>query len=174
MEDLRHPIGTFTAPDRYTADGRDEYIAQIEAAPARLREAVKGLSTDQLLHSYREGGWTVAQVVHHVADSHINAYVRFKLAVTADNPPITAYDETKWAQFPDAVSADIGVSLGLLDAVHARWATCLRGLDAAQFDRTFQHSALGPVSLNRVLALYAWHGRHHTAHITGLRARRGW
>ena len=174
MEDLRYPIGTFVTPERYGAGERGEHIAQIEVAPARLRAAVQGLSADQLRQPYREGGWTVAQVVHHVADSHINSYIRFKLAVTADNPPVTAYDEGQWAQFPDAVSVDVGISLALLDAIHGRWITFLRGLDAGQFDRTFRHSQLGLVSLNLALPQYAWHGLHHTAHITSLRARMGW
>ncbi|MEW5982775.1 MAG: YfiT family bacillithiol transferase [Acidobacteriota bacterium] len=174
MDDLRYPIGRFEAPVRCGAEDRAAFITQIDEAPARLREAVSGLSPEQLREPYRDGGWTLAQVVHHVADSHVNAYVRSKLTATADNPLITAYDETRWAALPDATSADIEVSLRLLGAIHVRWVAFLRGLAAAQFDRTFQHSELGPVSLNRMLALYAWHGRHHTAHITGLRQRRGW
>lgn len=174
MTDPRYPIGPFETPATFSAEGRAGLIAQIEAAPARLREAIAGLSARQLQHPYRDGGWIVAQVVHHVADSHMNAYIRFKLAATMDNPLITAYDEAKWARFPDAVSTDVGVSLALLDGLHARWIAFLSGLDGAEYDRTFQHSALGPVSLNRALALYAWHGRHHTAHITSLRARTGW
>ena len=174
MEDLRYPIGKFVTPASYTTDARAEHITQIEEAPVRLRQAVRGLSADQLRQPYRDGGWTLAQVVHHVADSHVNSYIRFKLAATADNPLITAYDEAQWAQFPDAVSVDVDVSLSLLDAVHHRWLVFLRSLDAGQFERTFQHSALGPVTLDRALALYAWHGRHHTAHITGLRERSNW
>ena len=174
MDDPRYPIGKFVIPASYTADARAEFITQIEETPAKLRQAVRGLSADQLRQPYREGGWTLAQVVHHVADSHLNSYIRFKLAVTADNPPVTNYDEGQWATLPDAVSVDIDVSLSLLDAVHHRWVVFLRSLDAGQFERTFQHSVLGPVTLNRALPMYAWHGRHHTAHITGLRTKMGW
>jgi len=174
MSDLRYPIGPFLAPSVFTAELRSEFSAQIEAAPAGLRAAVAGLTEDQLRHTYREGGWTVAQVVHHVADSHVNAYVRFKLAATEDNPPIKAYNEALWAELADATSLDLRASLGLLDALHARWIAFLRSLSAGQFSRTFNHSALGPVTLDRALALYAWHGRHHTAHITTLRERMGW
>ena len=112
--------------------------------------------------------------MHHVADSHVNAYVRFKLAATEDNPPIKAYNERLWAELADATSLDLRASLGLLDALHARWVAFLRSLGADQFSRTFNHSVTGPVTLDRALALYAWHGRHHTAHITTLRERMGW
>ncbi len=174
MSDPRYPIGRFVAPDQFSHDSRAECIKLVEAAPARLRAAVEGLSAAQLEQPYREGGWSVAQVVHHVADSHLNAYMRFKLTMSADNPLVTAYDEAKWARFPDATSVDLAPSQKLLDAVHSRWVSFLRSLDAASFDRTYQHSVDGPVSLNRALALYAWHGRHHTAHITSLRERMGW
>jgi len=174
MSDVRYPIGPFQAPPAFTPELRSEFTAQIEAAPARLRSAVAGLIEGELRQPYREGGWTVAQVVHHVADSHVNAYVRFKLAATEDNPPIKAYNEALWAELPDATSLDLRASLELLDALHARWIAFLRSLSADQFSRTFNHSALGPVTLDRALALYAWHGRHHTAHITTLRERMGW
>lgn len=174
MDDPRYPIGRFVIPASYTAESRAECIAQIEEAPVRLRQAVRGLSADQLRQPYRAGGWTLAQVVHHVADSHLNSYIRFKLAVTADNPPVTAYDEEQWAELADAVSVDVDISLSLLEAVHHRWVSFLRSLDAAQFERTFHHSVLGPVSLNQALPTYAWHGHHHTAHITNLRAKMGW
>jgi uncharacterized damage-inducible protein DinB len=174
MIDSRYPIGKFEPPAGYGPDARAGFIGQIEEAPVRLRQAVQGLSPDELGQPYREGGWTVAQVVHHVADSHVNSYIRFKLAASAENPLVTAYDETRWAQFPDALSVDVDASLTLLDALHARWIVFLRSLEAGQFARTFQHSALGPVSLDWALALYAWHGRHHTAHVTTLRERMGW
>jgi uncharacterized damage-inducible protein DinB len=174
MSDPRYPIGPFQAPSVYTHGLRIEFISQIEAAPAGLRSAVAGLTEGQLRHPYREGGWTVAQVVHHVADSHVNAYVRFKLAATEDNPPIKAYNEALWAELADATSLDPRGSVALLDALHARWIAFLRSLSAGQFARTFNHSAMGPVTLDRAAALYAWHGRHHTAHITTLRERMGW
>ena len=172
--DPRYPIGTFTPPPSFTPALRAEYIEQIAAVPARLREAVVGLTEPYLGHPYREDGWTVAQVVHHVADSHINAYVRFKLAVTEDNPPVKAYNEARWAELADAAAGDVRGSLDLLESLHGRWVAFLRSLDAAQFDRTYNHSAMGPVTLDHALALYAWHGRHHTAHITALRERMGW
>ncbi len=174
MSELRYPIGPFKAPAVFTPELRKEFIAQIEATPARLRAAVAGLTEVQLRHPYRAEGWTVAQVVHHVADSHVNSYVRFKLAATEDNPSIKAYNEALWAELPDATSLDLRASLGLLDALHARWIAFLRSLSADQFARTFNHSAMGPVTLDRAAALYAWHGRHHTAHITTLRERMGW
>lgn len=174
MSDPRYPIGPFTPPPAYTPESRRQCIDEIAAVPGRLHAAVDGLSEGYLGHPYREGGWTLAQVVHHVADSHINAYVRFKLAVTEDNPPVKAYNEARWAELADARSDDVRVSLALLEALHLRWVTCLRGLEPSQFGRTYHHSAMGPVTLDHALALYAWHGRHHTAHITALRDRMGW
>lgn len=174
MSDPRYPIGPLVAPSTYTPELRSASIAQIEATPAHVRAAVNGLTAVQLQQPYREGGWTVAQVVHHMADSHVNAYVRFKLAATEDNPPVKAYDEQRWAELPDAVAVDLRASLALLDALHTRWTAFLRGLTPEQFGRSFQHSKLGPVTLDRALAIYAWHGRHHVAHITSLRERQGW
>jgi uncharacterized damage-inducible protein DinB len=174
MTDPRYPIGPFAPPSEVTPALRREYIDQIAAVPGRLRVAVDGLTDGYLDHPYREEGWSVAQVVHHVADSHINAYVRFKLAVTEDNPAVKAYNEALWASLADASTTDIRASLDLLESLHERWVTFLRSLDAAQFSRTYNHSATGPVTLDHALALYAWHGRHHTAHITTLRERMGW
>jgi uncharacterized damage-inducible protein DinB len=174
MSDLRYPIGPFLPPSFFTPEHRAAFIAHIEALPARLRSAVDGLSEAQLRQPYRDGGWTVAQVVHHVADSHVNSYVRFKLAATEDNPPVKAYDEGRWAQLPDALSTDLRASVALLDALHARWILFLRNMSPEHFKRTFNHSAMGSVTLDWALALYAWHGRHHTAHITTLRDRMGW
>jgi uncharacterized damage-inducible protein DinB len=174
MTDPRYPIGPFTPPPEFTPDARRAYIDQIAAVPARLRAAVDGLTASYLDHPYRDEGWTVAQVVHHVADSHINAYVRFKLAVTEDNPPVKAYNEALWAGLADASAADVRDSLDLLAALHGRWVLFLRSLGAGVLSRTYNHSAMGPVSLDHALALYAWHGRHHTAHITALRERMGW
>ena len=174
MSDIRYPIGTFQAPASLTAEDRVTLIGQIEDAPRALRDATRGLTAAQLNRPYRDGGWTVRQVVHHLADSHMNAYIRFKLAVTKDQPAITAYDENLWAQLADASGADVDWSLRLLEALHGRWVMFLRSLDAAQFDRSFRHPERGLVSLDWTLALYAWHGRHHTAHITALRDREGW
>ena len=174
MDDPRYPVGTFAPPESYTTEGRQAFIREIAALPANLRAAVAGLTPEQLQHPYRDEGWSVAQVVHHLADSHMNSYIRFKLAATADNPTVVGYDEAAWARFPDAVSTGLDGSLAILDAVHARWLAFLDSLPPDAFARTFNHSVLGPVALDRALALYAWHGRHHTAHITALRARKGW
>jgi uncharacterized glyoxalase superfamily protein PhnB/uncharacterized damage-inducible protein DinB len=174
MDDPRYPVGPFTPPATYTDEGRQAFIRDIAALPAQVRAAVAGLTPAQLQHPYRDGGWSAAQVVHHLADSHMNSYIRFKLAATADNPTVVGYDEAAWARFPDATSTDLDGSLAILDAVHARWVRFLESLGPEDFARTFNHSVNGPVPLDRALALYAWHGRHHTAHITGLRARQGW
>jgi len=174
VSDPRYPIGPFLPPTAYTPELREEFIGQIAEAPARLRMAVKGLTEAQLLTPYRDGGWSVAQVVHHVPDSHMNAYVRFKLAITEDRPTIKAYDEARWAELPDASVADLSASLTLLESLHRRWVVFLRRLTGEQFERTLQHPELGTVSLNRYAALYAWHGRHHVAHVTALRERMRW
>jgi uncharacterized damage-inducible protein DinB len=174
MRDPRYPIGPFTAPSEFTPALRREYIEQIASAPAWLRAAVDGLTEPYLNRPYRDEGWTVAQVVHHVADSHLNAYVRFKLAATEDNPPVKAYNETRWAEFADSKRADVRCSLDILTGLHQRWVEFLRGLTDEEFSRTYNHSVMGPVSLDHALAMYAWHGRHHTAHITALRERMGW
>jgi uncharacterized damage-inducible protein DinB len=174
MTDPRYPIGPFAPPSEFTPALRSEYIEQIATLTARLRAAVEGLSEPYLGHPYREEGWTVAQVVHHVADSHVNAYVRFKLAATEDDPPVKAYNEELWAEFADSKGADVAPSLDILTGLHVRWARFLRGLTEEQFGRTYHHSVMGPVALDRALAMYAWHGRHHTAHITALRERMGW
>lgn len=172
-EELSYPIGRFQYDDK-APRRRAEWIDQIAEAPAKLREAVRGLDDAQLDTPYRPGGWTVRQVVHHVPDSHINSYVRFHLAVTEDEPAIQGYDENLWAALPDARSAPVEYSLRLLDALHARWVLFLRGMSDEQFGRRLRHSELGPVTLDRYVALYAWHGRHHAAHITRLRERMGW
>lgn len=174
MNDPRYPIGKFQVPAAYEPAMRATYVQQIEDAPGRLRAAVEGLSETQLDHPYREGGWTVRQVVHHLPDSHMHSYIRFKLAVTAEQPTITPYDEARWANLPEATTADVEVSLGLLAALHRRWVLFLRSLREEQFSRVFRHPELGTVSLDQNLALYAWHGRHHVAHITTLRDRMGW
>jgi uncharacterized damage-inducible protein DinB len=172
--DPRYPIGRFAAPERFDSALRTTFVEQIAAAPAALRRAVARLSARQLDTPYREGGWTVRQVVHHLPDSHLNAYVRFKLALTEDEPLIKTYEEGRWAELPEARVADIALSLDLLDALHARWVTAIRVLPAPAFARTLRHPDLGVMSIDRLLALYAWHGRHHVAHITALLGRMEW
>lgn len=174
MSDPRYPIGKFTFPESVSDAQAAAYIDDIAAAPAQLRAAVAGLSDEQLETPYREGGWTLRQVVHHVADSHINSYVRFKLGATENDPLICSYEEQLWAELPDGKSLPVEVSLDLLDRLHQRWVLFLRSLDADGLQRTFRHPALGSVTLARNLALYSWHGRHHIAHITALRAAKGW
>jgi len=164
--DPRYPIGTFARlAQPLDAANRMAMIAAIERAPGEIRGLVAPLTDAELEKTYREGGWTIRQVVHHVPDSHMNAYVRIKLALTERAPAIKAYDEARWAELPDARSAPVAVSLDLLDALHRRWVALLRALSAEDFPRTYVHPELGSVRLDEALALYAWHGRHHTAHI---------
>ena len=172
--DLRYPVGKFQFPDAVSAEERKRYITEIAEAPAKLRSAVGGLSDQQLDTPYRPGGWTVRQVVHHVPDSHLNSYVRFRLALTEEEPTIKAYFEDRWAELPDARTAPVEISLRLLECLHARWVGLLRSLDEAQWKRTFRHPELGLISLEKNAALYAWHGRHHVAHIAKLRERMNW
>lgn len=173
MSDLRYPIGEFVAPGSLTPAERVEAIEQIAQLPGRLRDAVAGLSDEQLDTPYRPGGWTVRQVVHHVPDSHLNAYVRWKLTLTEDVPTIRTYDEKRWAELPDT-QAPIDASLDLLEALHVRWVTLLRQLGDDAWERRLAHPEIGDLGLDDMLALYAWHSRHHVAHITSLRAREGW
>ena len=174
MSELQYPVGKFQLPVKISDDDRRTFIGQIEEAPAQLWSAVVGLSEEQLDTPYREGGWTVRQVVHHLADSHMNAFVRFKLALTEDQPSVKTYNQQRWAELPDAKTAPVAVSLSLLDSVHKRFGMLLRSMSAADFARTMNHPEQGIVSLDRYLSLYAWHGRHHVAHITSLRERMGW
>ncbi len=173
MSDLSYPIGKFEWTGASSDAERRKFIAQIEEAPARLRAAVKGLTDAQLDTPYRDGGWTVRQVVHHLPDSHLNAYVRFKLALTEDEPTIKTYEQERWAELVDAKRAPIEPSLTLLEALHQRWVMFLKSLTAADYARKLHHPELGEVNLEKYLALYAWHGRHHVAHITSLRERLG-
>ncbi|HTD24300.1 MAG TPA: putative metal-dependent hydrolase [Terriglobales bacterium] len=172
--DPRYPIGKFEAPASISEPQRQEWIAAIVEAPQRLRVAVKGLSEPQINTAYREGGWTVRQVVHHVPESHMNAYIRFKLALTEDNPTIKPYEEDRWALLPD-ISTPTEVSLQLLESLHVRWVNLLKSLKEQEWKRTYFHPAMNKTwPLEQVLALYAWHGRHHVAHITSLRQSKGW
>ncbi len=174
--DLRYPIGRFQRPVDVTAEERAAYIEAIAAAPVALREAVRGLDDAQLDTPYRPDGWTVRQVVHHVPDSHLNSYARFKLALTEQEPTIRPYDEKAWAALPDGRSPLVAESLALLDALHARWVYLLRAMTPAEFVRTLVHPEHpeAPMTLDVMLALYAWHGTHHVAQITALREREGW
>ena len=172
--DLRYPLGQFEAKAVYSDSERAAGVLEIAEAPARLRAAVASLSDSQLDTPYREGGWTVRQVVHHVADSHVNLYVRIRFALTESEPTIKPYDEKLWAELPDARSEPVGVSLALLDSLHHRLVVMLRALTPDDCARTFRHAELGIRTIDQTIALYAWHGRHHTAHITSLRARMNW
>lgn len=174
MEELRYPVGRFSRRDDVTTDQRVSLIDEIAALPAGMRNAVAGLSDTQLDTPYRPEGWTVRQLIHHVADSHVNAYVRFKLALTEDRPTIKPYDQAAWAELPDARSEPVEISLDILDSVHHRWTILLRTLDEDGWQRTFMHPEIGEVSLETNLQLYAWHGRHHLAHVTSLSDRKGW
>jgi DinB superfamily len=174
MTDLRYPIGKFKFDGPLTEDQKQKFLDDIAHAPAHVRAAVKGLSEQQLDTPYRPEGWTVRQVVHHVPDSHFNAYARFKLALTEEEPTIKPYFEDRWAQLADTQATPVEVSLTMLDSLHDRWVRLLRSLQPEDWKRTFRHPELGLVSLERNLALYAWHGRHHVAHITSLRERNGW
>jgi DinB superfamily len=173
--DLRYPIGKFTFPEQVTDEQCRRWIDEIAAAPAAIRSAVEGLAPEQLDTPYRPGGWTVRQVVHHVPDSHMNAYTRIKLALTEDEPTIKPYDEARWAELPDMRTVPIAVSLTLLEMLHERWLAVLRSLSPADRRRGFRHPEHGRVlTVEQAIALYAWHGRHHAAHITSLRERSGW
>lgn len=172
--DLQYPIGRFEWSGPNSDGDRNRYIVEIEQAPRRLHAAVAGLTDAQLDTPYRPGGWTVRQVVHHLPDSHMNSYVRFRLALTEDAPTIKPYDESRWAELSDARTAPIEISLALLESLHARWVLLLRNFKPSDFAQEFRHPELGTVSLDRNLALYAWHGRHHVAHITSLKERMGW
>jgi hypothetical protein len=174
MSDLRYPIGKFHFDGPPTEQQRKKFIDDISQAPANLRAALKGLSDQQLDTPYRPDGWTVRQVAHHVPDSHLNAYVRFKLALTEPEPTIKPYAEDLWAQLPDTQATPVDVSLTLLESLHNRWVRLLRSLEPEDWKRSFRHPELGLVSLEKNLALYAWHGRHHVAHVTSLRERNGW
>lgn len=173
--ELRYPVGKFDFDAPINDADYPKLITAIAEAPVALRSAVAGLTRDQLETRYRPGGWTVKQVVHHVPDSHLNAYTRFKLALTENEPTIKTYDEAAWAELPDSRKVPMEVSLDLLDALHLRWVALLRSMDTADFNRGLRHPEHGRVlTLRQMLGLYAWHGRHHVAHITSLKKREGW
>lgn len=174
-ERRRYPLGRFDPTAELTDEARDEALAVLDTAPGRLREAVRGLDDEQMDTPYRDGGWTVRQVVHHLPDSHLNGYVRTRWALTEERPRIRTYDQAAWAELPDARTAPVGASLALLEAVHARWVRLLRDLGPAELSRSFVHPEGGPEgTVDTLIALYAWHSQHHTAHILGLRERMGW
>jgi hypothetical protein len=172
--DPRYPIGDFVSPTATALADIDGWIRDIAACPTRLRESVAALTEAQLNTPYREGGWTIRQVVHHVPDSHVNAYVRTRLALTETDPVIKPYAEADWAALKDARKMPVDVSLDLLEALHRRWVNLLESLGVADFERAYVHPEMGRVTLGVQMALYSWHSRHHVAHITALRARRGW
>ncbi|HLH31113.1 MAG TPA: bacillithiol transferase BstA [Terriglobia bacterium] len=172
--DVRYPIGPFQWQGPNTPEQRAKFIEEIARTPQRMREAVEGLTEEQLDTPYRVGGWTVRQVVHHVPDSHMNSYIRFKLALTENEPTIKAYDEAKWAELIDGKTGPIETSLQLLESLHQRWVRLLKSLTAEDSKRKFTHPELGLVSIDQYFALYAWHGKHHVAHITSLREKKGW
>lgn len=174
MDDLRFPIGNFKYHGPLTEDQKNIFLEEIAQTPAQLRAAVKGLSETQLDTPYRPQGWTVRQVIHHLPDSHLNSYVRCKLALTEDDPTIKPYAEDRWAQLADTKITPVEVSLSLLESLHERWARLLRSLTPEEWKRTFRHPELGSVPLEKTLAIYAWHGKHHVAHITELRKRMAW
>jgi hypothetical protein len=174
MPDPRYPIGPFEHRDPATPAQRAGWIADIVALPSLLRNAVAGLDDAQLDTPYRANGWTVRQVVHHLPDSHVNAYVRFKLTLTEDEPTIKPYDQARWAELPDGRTGPIAVSLGLVEGLHERWARVLQSLGPAEFARKLNHPELGALDLDFLTGMYAWHGKHHVAHITGLRKRMEW
>lgn len=171
--DMKYPIGKFQFNGEITYNITKDWINEIESLPRLLRDAVKDLDNEQLDTPYRSGGWTVRQVIHHLADSHMNAYVRFKLALTEEKPVIKTYDETKWAELSD-YKLPIDISLSLLEALHHRWTNLLRSLSSADMEKTFIHPESGEVSVDKNIGIYAWHGRHHLAHITSLCNRKGW
>jgi uncharacterized protein Usg len=200
MTDDRYPIGKFSPPETITAETRNTWIQEIAATPGEFKTALDGLNDDQLDTPYREGGWTLRQVAHHLPDSHLNAFIRFKWALTEDFPTIKAYEEAEWAKLPDVENTPVETSLHLLTALHQRWVVLLENLKEEDWNRAYLHpeflpenfqvgdkaaldvekmKASGPLPpyiflLEKVLGLYAWHGKHHTAHITALRDRLGW
>jgi hypothetical protein len=175
LEALRYPIGRYTKPVSFDPAALKPLISQFEALPLWLDYAIENLDAEQLHTPYRPGGWTIVQVIHHIADSHMNAYIRFKLALTEDNPTIKPYEEAAWAETPDIEATPVNVSVTLLHALHRRWSDAMRRLEDAQWERSFFHpEQQRSIPLWELTALYAWHGRHHVEHIRGLRGRMNW
>lgn len=174
QEELRYPIGRFAAPAGVSPAQVEAWIEEIERLPAALRSVVQPLTAEQLDTPYRPGGWRVRQVVHHLADSHLNSLIRFKWALTEERPTIKAYFEDRWAELPDYTTVPVSTSLRLLEALHERWVGLLRGLSATDLEREFLHPESGPIRLDVNIGLYAWHGRHHLAQVTRLADREGW
>lgn len=172
--DVRYPIGPWNRKSVLSSDERSQCMNTIASLPAKLRAAVSGLSDVQLDTPYREGGWTVRQVVHHVPDSHLNAYIRTKFALTESEPAIHPFDEGAWAELADSRLTPIDTSLALLEALHGRWVTLLRALAPDDFARTLFHPENGRMTVDSIVGMYSWHGAHHTAHITALRERMAW
>jgi DinB superfamily len=173
-QDLQYPIGKYEPPKQITGADVAEWLRDVEELPANLKRAVAGLDDRQLDTPYRPGGWTVRQVIHHLADSHLNSYSRFRWGLTEDTPAVKSYEESTWAELADAKTAPIEMSLSLLTGLHARWIMLLRSLSEADLKRTILHPEWGEINLDWMLSLYAWHSRHHVAHITNLREREGW
>jgi len=175
LEKLRFPVGNFSFPETVGESELRKWIAEIEQLPLHLSTAVKGLNDNQLNTTYRDGGWTLRQVVHHVADSHINAYTRIKLALTENNPTIKTYEEDAWAKLDDSINLPVEISLSLLNSLHLRWVYLLKKLSAKELEKTVFHpESKREMSIKFLISLYAWHSRHHTAHITSLRRRMNW
>src|SRR5580698_7127231 len=175
LEELQYPIGRFDWTGRTTQSDRSEWLQIIANTPSSLRAAIAGLTPEQLDVPYRDGGWTIRQVVHHYADDHMNSYIRFKLALTEDAPTIKAYSEPLWGELPDARMGPIEPSLALLTALHQRWIAAWKALAPSDWMRTFIHPRSGKaISLDGLAAIYAWHGRHHVAQVRALRTRSGW
>ena len=172
-DDPRYPIGPLSLPPALGSSERAAAISEVDAAPQLLRDAVSGMSDAQLDTPYREGGWTVRQLVHHVADSHLNAYCRLKLTLTEDVPLIRTYEQAQWAELPDS-ELPASVSLDLLDSVHRRWVVLWRAMSEQDWTRRLEHPEVGEMGVDQLLALYAWHGKHHVAHVTHLTERLGW
>jgi uncharacterized damage-inducible protein DinB len=172
--DPRYPVGRFQRPEQVTPHQRMAAIAELATLPGKLKEALEGLDRVQLETPYRKGGWTVRQLVHHIADSHMNAFIRIRLALTEDWPTIITYDEKAWALLHDSTAAPAGWSVELIENLHARWVLLLDSLTEEQWQRGFRHPERGPSTLELTMLLYAWHSRHHVAHITKLRERMGW
>ena len=173
-EELRFPVGKFELPRTVTPEMRAKFIQTIEQLPPNLKEAVEDLSDEQLNTTYRPGGWTLRQVVHHIADSHLNSFCRFKLGLSEDAPTIKTYDEASWAEMADSKDAPVELSLSIIDGLHARWTRLLKSMSDADFEKKVNHPERGPMNLNELLALYDWHNCHHTAHITKTKEINGW